>query len=416
MLNPNTNPSNLHNNDSQILVELIKQDPRYYHLYELVKQGKPLPPENKTWVQQVVSVLIASPKDYYGTARVNKELKNQAAMTANINTVANWVDFVSNFPFYFYSFKFLGGIPAFMLGLLLDGCMLWICNLTASVTANRQKHNGSWAKMGINGMVALSIVKSLVSGVGVELLNNQSGLNQQMANQLIDERIQQVEKLKKLDDPQYLNTLKRCEDGRKELEKMERNHPRRDSLYQELFGSWDDRNRSWTDVPLEQMPLCKRLEHLEQRAYASYLAAKNTLNQQLVRRVDMGNDLAFLKQEMPEIYKKAFTDSGDVSTAEIASAIEAVRLATENFFGKIIRGEFASLGFSMFFFSLSVITSTVAVLITIKYAEREDVQKSRDEKIAKARDLWLEQRWQELVQSHRNASLQKPLASNHEEE
>jgi hypothetical protein len=398
MIDPNANLSNFDNNDPQMLVEFIKQDPRYHQLVKLVQQGKPLPPEIKTGWQKVISLLIADPKDFHGTAKVTKELKREAANTANMNTLANWLDFASNFPLYLYSFKSFGGILGFTLALLVSGITLSICNVAASTASNRQKHNISLSNKAVGVMIALNIVKSLFSGIGIELSLNQSGLNQQMANQLIEEQIVRVEKLKKLDDPQYHNTLKRCEDGRKELEKMGRKHPRRDSLYQELFGSWPERDRAWEGVPLEQVPICKRIERLEQQAYAAYQAAKDTLNQKLVRRADLGNDLAFLKEEMPQVYLTKFTDRGDISTSEITSGTDAVAIATVNFFGKLIRGEWGSLGISLFFFSLSVITSAAAVLMTIEYAKREDVKKSRDEEIAQKRDEWLEGIWRELVQ------------------
>lgn len=400
MHNPNTTSSSNYSNDPEMLVKLIVQDPRYQEVVECVKQGKSLPPELKSWPQQLKDIPIAEPKDFHGTAYVTRDLKKEAALTAHTNTAANSVDFVSNLPLYYFAFKSLGGIPAIILGVALDGFILWISNITATTTATRRAKNVKWAKAGLGGMIALSLLKSLFSGVGGELLNNQSGLNQQMAAQLIEQQIERVEDLKEMDTPQYTNTVQRCEKGRAELEKMGRNHPRRDSLYIELFGSWGDRHRDWSGVPLERVPICLQVPRLEKEAYAAYEQAKDQLNQKLIRRADIGNDLLFLKQEMPNVYSLAFTDKGNISSAEISSGVAAVAIATENFFGKLLRGEFASLGFSLFFFSLSIITSAIAVWKTMKYAEREDVQMSRNEAIARERDLWLEARWQELVKRH----------------
>jgi single-stranded DNA-specific DHH superfamily exonuclease len=95
---------------------------------------------------------------------------------------------------------------------------------------------------------------------------------------------------------------------------------------------------------------------------------------------------------MPQVYRLNFTEED-----QIASGVEAVRLATQNFFGKLLTGQLASLGFSLFFFSLSVITSAAAVLMTLRYAQRDDVQMSWNEEVKEQRDRWLDQMWQELV-------------------
>lgn len=400
MHNPNTTSSSTRQNDPEMLVKYIVQDPRYQEVVECVRQGKSLSPELKSWLQHLKDIFIADPKDFYGTACVTKDLKKEAALTAHTNTAANLVDFVSNLSLYYFAFKSLGEIPAFILGVALDGFILWISNITATTTATRRAKNVKWARAGLGGMIALNLLKSLFSGVGGELLNNQSGLNQQMAAQLIEQQIERVEKLKEIDTPQYTNTVQRCEKGRIQLEKMERNHARRDSLHIELFGSWNDRHRDWIGVPLEQLPICLQVPRLEKEAYAPYEKAKDQLNQKLIRRADIGNDLLFLKQEMPAVYSLAFIDKGNISSTEISSGVAAVAIATDNFFGKLCRGEFASLGFSLFFFSISIITSAIAVWKTMKYAERQDVQMSRNEAIACERDLWLEERWQELVERH----------------
>lgn len=400
MHNSQANSSSARFSNPETLVKYFEQDPQYQEVVECTKQGKPLPLESDSLLKQGKDLLIAEPKDFYGTAYVTDNLKQEAAVTAHTNTAANLVDFISNYSLYYFAFKSLGDIPAFILGALLDAFILWISNLTATATAKRRAKNVSWTKAGLGGMIALNLLKSLISGIGGELLLNQPGLNQQMAAQLIEQQTERVEKLKKLDSPRYLNTVQRCEQGRAELAKMGRNHPRRDSLYIELNGSWGDRNRNWSTLPLEQLPICLQIPRLEKEAYAAYEKAKQQLNQKLIRRADIGNDLMFLKQEMPAVYSLAFTDKGDIYSAEISSGVAAVAIATNNFFAKLVHGEFASLGFSLFFFSISIITSAVAVFMTLRYAELEEVQRSRNEALARERDLWLEERWQELVELH----------------
>ncbi len=392
---PNLEPSSL--SDAELLVKYIEQDSRCRKVVELTKKGKTLPPESQSPLQWLISLLIASPKDYHGKAYVTDSVKTQAGITANTNTIANWVDFISNYPFYFFSFQFLGNIPGVILGLLLDAGILFSSNLTASAVANRHQKNKSWARVGIQGMIALSLLKSIVSGVGVELLNNPSGIKQETANYLIERQINAIEaeNEKILDSEGTKNAQQACQQGEAEFRQMGKNNPNRDALHIRLYGTWGERNKDWQNTPTEQLPLCVKASRLETQTFQAYENAKEKLSRQLNRRLEIGNDVIFLAEEMSGLYQSNFTPEG-----EIASPVMQVQMATLSFFGKLTRGEWANLGFALFFFSLSIITSAISVMMTIKYAQREDVQKSRDEDFAQKRNAELEKLWRDLVEKH----------------
>lgn len=109
-------------------------------------------------MEKISSSLIANPKDYHGNVYVTDKLKNDAKFTAHLNTFANGIDFVSNAPFYFFCFNFLGNFPALILGLLINAGFLCFSNITAATVANRTKKNRAWANVGIFGMVSISIL------------------------------------------------------------------------------------------------------------------------------------------------------------------------------------------------------------------------------------------------------------------
>jgi hypothetical protein len=377
---------------ADLLVKFIEQDPSCSEVLEVTKQGKTLTPKTQSLLEKTASLFIASPEDFYGKVYVTNELKKHANLTAHTNTIANLVDFISNAPFYYFSFQFLGNIPAIILGLFLDSGVLYFSNITASTAANRNQKNRSWANIGMVGMISISIVKSLVSGIGVELLNNPTGIQEEAANYLIAEQKQKVNDLKTLDSPQYNNAKKQCEIGEANLKNLSKNDPKYHSEYVKYRGKWSEMDKKWDNVPLEQIPVCIRATRLEKDNYTVYENAKNNLNKKLTRRTEIGNDLTFLKQEFPEVYNFNFDDNGNLK-----SPVTQVQMATLSFFGKLSRGEVANLGFALFFFSLSIITSAAAVFITITYSCREDVLKSRDENFARQRDLELEKIYQELL-------------------
>jgi hypothetical protein len=176
---------------------------------------------------------------------------------------------------------------------------------------------------------------------------------------------------------------------------MGKDNPNRDALHIRLYGSWAERQKDWRNTPTEQLPLCFKASRLEEETFQAYENAKQRLAQKLNRRLEIANDLIFLAEEMPGLYQSNFTPEG-----EIASPVMQVQMATLSFFGKLTRGEWANLGFALFFFSLSIITSAISLMITIKYAQREDVQKSRDEDFEQKRNAELETLWRDLVEKH----------------
>ncbi|MGI0481103.1 hypothetical protein ACN4EE_09955 [Geminocystis sp. CENA526] len=381
---------------AEILVKFIKQDPNCSEVVEITEQGKKLTPQDESLVEKISSCLIANPKDYYGNVYVTDKVKNDAKITAYLNTFANGFDFVTNAPFYFFCFNFLSFFPALILGLLTSAGVLSFSNITAATVANRSKKNRAWANVGIFGMVSISIVKSLVSGIGVELLMNRTGIQQQAVDYFVAEQIAKVEALKNLDSPQYENAKLQCEQGRAKLATMTEQDRDYDALRVDVNGLWSERDKDWSNTPLDKVPLCNRASVLETQHYAIYNQSKEALNEKLSIRAQRGNDLAFLRDEFPEVYEFHFDKDGN-----LRSSVTQVQMATLSFFNKLRQGDFANLGLSLFLFSLSIISSAAAVLITITYANREDVLKSRDEDFARQRDIQLEQIYKELIMENK---------------
>lgn len=388
--------------DYLALIKWLEQsgDRELIQLVKLAKQGKPLPSQK---LKKLVSSLINDPQDLYGKIMASKDVKHHAELTAACTNIANLIDFVSNFPFFLYAFQFLATPIGFSLSFLSNGLLLVFSNKVATIAANKTKHGHFWSKVGVGTMIALGILKSSVSGVGGELLMNQPELKKILAQELIDEEQAKVEELKELGTSPELEARKQeLKQKETELNSFDRTHPRWNSLYVEINGSWSDRDRDWSQAPAEQLPLSELVKRLEKEAARAYETAKASLDEKLVKRSEIGNDRIFLKQEMPNVYDTAFTENG-----EIASGTKAIELAMVNFFGKLITGQWLSLGFSLFFFSLSVLTSSASILLTLRYANREDVQQSqiKEEKANNLLDDWLTQKWMDNLQPSQSSLL-----------
>ncbi len=133
------------------------------------------------------------------------------------------------------------------------------------------------------------------------------------------------------------------------------------------------------------MPLEKRVLRLEKEAGAIKAQAKQAWQNKLANRQEVGDDVLFLKQQMPELFARHFDDN-----YELRSGTETIRLATLNLNNKMKQGDIAGLGFPLFFLVLSVITSGAACCLTVTHAQREDTAMSHDDAVGEALIAYLE--------------------------
>ena len=376
------------------LLYSIEQDPKYATLREQAR-NPPTTEKPKNFSQKLLNglkeLVIADPKAFHGTAVVSEDLEKQATLTAGTVTVSSLFNFFTNYPLLFFAFKDMG-FCGVVLTSLCNILILKFTNDTTTAVSSRTKYNKTWQLWAIYASLSINILQSIASLVGTELMLNQSGLSQGKAAESIQKQIQQVETLKHFDSPKYQDALKRCQEGEQQLNQLDRTNPRWESLYVQLYGTWGDRNTNWNQLPPEKLPTCHQVVRLRTEAYQNYETAKKNMEQLLVIRLQMGNDLAFLKQEMPLLYQQHFTPAG-----EIASGIEATRMAILSCTNKLLSGDIAGMGFPLFMLLLSVITSGYACAMTIALAFREDTQKSFSDPVKLQRDFWLEARRRELT-------------------
>ncbi|XZN92413.1 MAG: hypothetical protein ACM65M_06095 [Microcoleus sp.] len=392
------------------LLYSIEQDHKYATLREQARNPptteKPKNSSQMIFLNALKELLIADPKAFHGTAVVSEDLAKQATLTAGTVTVSSLFNFFTNYPLLFFAFKDMGFFGV-VLTSLCNLLILKFTNDTTTAVSSRTKYNKTWQLWAIYASLSINILQSLASLCGTVLMLDQSGLSQMKAAESIQKQIQQVETLKQLDSPQYQQTRQRCQEGEQQLNQLDRTNPRWDSFYVQLYGPWGDRNTDWNQVPSEQLPICRRVVRLETEAYQNYETAKKNMEQLLVIRLQMGNDLAFLKQEMPLLYQQHFTPAG-----EIASGIEATRMAILSCTNKLLSGDIAGMGFPLFMLLLSVITSGYACAMTIALAFREDTKKSFSDAVKLQRDFWLEARRRELMAQAETLADIRPNSDN----
>lgn len=222
----------------------------------------PQPPQLwKQRLNQVVSpvrvlknLVFANPQDFHGQVYVTPELQEHSNLTARVITVASLFNAITNQPLLFFAFKDFGGLAAISASLTLNLLLIKFTNDNGTAVAGRKYGNQNWAKAGAAAMISMSVLQSFAAGVGMEAMNNRPFLAELKAQEEIERQTENLQEI-----PASSEAL---ESARLEFQQLQgefagisRENPNWDTLHVQLYGTWADRDRDWSQVPLENLPL-----------------------------------------------------------------------------------------------------------------------------------------------------------------
>lgn len=335
-------------------------------------------------VLYVWSLLSANPQEFHGKNFVTDELEDHSRLTARVITTGSLINAITNWPILFFAFQDLGVIIAISFSLSLNLLIVKFTNDNGTATAGRKRGNQGWTIAGAAAMISMSILQSIAAPVGSEALNNRPELSRLKALELIDAQSQKLADIPVTSET-YETARKEYEKALNEFKTMSRSDGNWDTMYVKLYGSYADRDRDWSTVPTENLPLEQRMLRLEKEASAVKERARKNWSKKLEKRHELGDDVLFLKREMPELFARHFTDNYG-----LRSGTETIRLAMINLTHKATRFDIAGLGFPLGFMVLSVVSSAAACWMTLAHARREDVAMSRDDAVGEAIAAYLE--------------------------
>ena len=359
--------------------------------------GEPAQPRSRgriwvdnTWqtvtkpVRFVKNLLLANPREFHGKHYVTGELEEHSQLTARVISVGSIFNAITNQPLLFFALKNFGSGPAVVASIVLNLLIVKFTNDNGTAVAGRKRKNLAWTRAGATAMVAMSVLQSVAAGVGMEAMNNRPQLARIKAESLIAEKTQKIQEIPATTE-ESRKARQAYERALAKLNRLPKSDPEWHTTYVKLYGRWSERNKDWTQVKTENLPLEQRMLRLEKEASKQKQQAQKEWNQELAKRGQIGDDVLFVEQELPQMFQRHFNDS-----YQLTSGTETVRLAALNLYDKLKTGDVAGLGFPMFFALLSVVTSGAACLLTLTHAQREDVAMSRDAAVGEAIDAYLE--------------------------
>ncbi|NCJ08070.1 hypothetical protein GS597_16455 [Synechococcales cyanobacterium C] len=374
----------------EALYEWIADHPDYADLLEQAKHNTlPTISPAQAHIAWVKNLFLANPNEFYGRAYSTKELVTHSNRTAAVVSISGLYDFFTNLSLFYLAFRSMG-LLSIPLSFAVNLLMLKFGNDCAAVASGYKPSLKAWAKAGVVGLLAVNMIQSIFSGIGIELLLNGPAISELKATSLIAEQELKIEALQTL-SPRQQQADTNCRKGDAELRQMPASDPNRHSLYVRLYGTWGQTQKDWSQVPESQLPTCELAKRLEATALKNYEMVRANWEILKVQRLQMGNDVIFLQRAVPELYTFHFEETG-----EMKSSIEATGFAALNLRQKAMKGDWAGLTMPIFFVSLSIFTSLIACWMTITHAHRPDALRSRNSAVEQERDRWLEQQYQAL--------------------
>lgn len=387
------------------LIRWIESHPHYAALIDEAAGTAAVPtppryPRLRRVLAHLQGLVFSDPREYHGTAFVTQTLRQDAEVTSRVVTTSNIIDAFGNFPIFLFAAGGTMNLLGWGLSLFSTLALLKIGNDMSTTVARGKEGSKAWALWAaLLGFIPLSIVKSFATGVGVELINNRSGLSQMLAAELADQRLvetqQALEDSRQITTPSYQSAQQRCVDGKADLQRLAKDSPLWASTYVNLYGQWNERRDDWQTVPFEKLPVCRQVTRLEEAANRAYEQTQAQYQELQTARQALGNDVTFLQTHYAGVYSQHFTPEG-----EIKSGVEAVSYALSSYLDKLQSGNWNQLGLSLFFLLISVLTSTVACYLVIAYSRRQDVQMSWSESLRQERDRWLNEQFNLLLHRH----------------
>jgi hypothetical protein len=358
----------------------------YPELTQKVRENK-IEPAKANSLEGLKDLFIVRADDLYGRALVTKDLERDSKKTAMAITIADGWHGIMTFPLFLFvtrDFLIIGPIFAVAIAVVLNR----LSNYCGAIAAANQPEKRSWSKVGLLGMILMNTILGLLAGPGTELMMNKAALNTLKAQELIKEKILPIYQTKITRAKETVELGKQlqeqCDLKMNEFTNLKKaGSPRASSLYREIQGQWDKDESYWSSVDQQQLPLCKKAALMSAQGIDELQKSEKELDEQT--KASQKGELLFLQKQYSDIYTDNFNQDQSIKSGE-----QEVKLAIQSFSNKMIKGEWDSLGFTLFSFAISLITSLVAILFTITHSHRQDVADSFDPEIIKAREKFFD--------------------------
>ncbi|WP_137024433.1 hypothetical protein [Synechococcus sp. N19] len=337
------------------------------------------------------------------------ELDSSLSSTAKVTSISTLWDFFTTLPILYFAFTFLGGALSVPTTLVIGYLILWASNSSGENATNASKDSKGRARASLIAFVILSLAKTIVSGVGTDLLLSQNTISENFAGKLVREQQANNDRLLSENSNELKLRRQECSQIIEQLSRVDRgSQPTTwNSLYVRGNGTYADQAADRGLTPQEiinkygaNIPPCKYVKAVDLINSSAFNENKAS-KQKSLSNSNMAN-LIFNYEQIYAMYFRGTPESleGDVTWKRDGKVIPepeyakgrfkwadgsvAVEQATTQFFDKLFDvNKIGSLGFSLFTFTISVVLSSTATILLYQTSKDKGVKASYSPQVAK---------------------------------
>ena len=366
----------------------------------------------KSFLRGFAEIVWLPARNLRGKAYADPNLDQQLSQTASIVSLSTLWDFICTSPVIYYFAKGSGPL-VLPISALYSLLLLIMSNKSGEFAMNRSKESNRTSSFLLMVFFTLSFIKTLMSGVGIDLVSKSAEIKNLTAKEFLDNS--KVEFVANKSENPYKNLLESAssECTRLALEQSRldpKKRPQR-QLYKELRKEMYKKPRNMEQLkptllidkyltelgPCVQKDLINSFIGNNDMAYDKALISKNELRENLspisylyafnrnqYYNLFKGNPIAGSESSL-EKYKDTFKESAinfnidcNKSEKNCAGSVRwtdpgmAINQASKQFYEKIKTKDFQSLGFSFIGFIISILLSITAVVLL--YASSLDMK------------------------------------------
>ena len=352
-------------------------------------------------LKKILNVVWVPGSKLRGTQIASKELDNSLSTSSKVMSISTIWDFVCTLPIFTYILSPIAKGAAGPAGLIFGFIILWASNITGENSTNRTLNNNSKAKASLIAFLILSLAKTAVSGVGIDMIISKNRIVEEFATEKILEKSDQEKEVinqalyDEVDDPAVSNELRfakqACNKLLQQIESLDLTKGKQRKLQREIsdraygpngpctsagqLGSIESKEKGAKQLLIEQKKALaeKRIKDKTEMSKTQYLwKYYNTIYDTYFTGIPPGWDYIYMegKPDIPEN-----REYGEIEWTD-GSKSEAVGAAMKQFVNKVQKGDVASLGFSIFAFVVSVILTLTASILLYTTGKNSEVKAS----------------------------------------
>ena len=348
---------------------------------------------------KLLQTIWVPPKNLRGKSYSTASVDSTLGTTSKMLSISSLWDFFCTLPLFTFGLAPLAvvSLPA---AVILSYLILWASNVAGEKSTDRHdKIQSKSATFSLVAFLLLSLTKTAFSGVGIDLVLGSSGIQAKYADTLAAQQLEKREKDFKeniLPESEALKTSKDdCSRLEEEIQAANANRGSRQgelayqSAYVRAYGTLKEQSARQGNSPSQIIKKYGSIGQVRGSCAqkdlwtALHTDKINSAKDELASKRKALNSmpaLAFLQENENATFQEHFklTKSDSI---EWQNGTTAVAQATIQYMNKLTSGEFAQIGFSLFFFIISLILSITATLLLYQVSTTPELKASFDDDV-----------------------------------